>query len=209
MTDFVHTIPADTDWREGGFVYLDCRAQQNPKAFSVFRDFFAANSDFKLVVEIGTSSGGLSLLLKDLCDGIGAKFVTYEINEGLRDELSQRFGFVSRNIDMRVCDIFQPENIRALVSAIQEPGRVLLLCDGGNKVREFNLFAPYLKPQDVIMAHDYAPNGDVFHAEYVDKIWNWHEIDDASTAEVTVAANLENFYPAFPQVAWLCCIKKS
>ena len=33
-------------------------------------------------------------------------------------------------------------------------GKILLYCDNGKKIDEFNTYAKYLKPGDVIMTHD-------------------------------------------------------
>lgn len=50
-------------------------------------------------------------------------------------------------------DVFKPD-VMASIDDIIEENRVLLYCDGGDKPREFKTFAPMLKGNDVIMAHD-------------------------------------------------------
>jgi hypothetical protein len=78
----------------------------------------------------------------------------------------------------------------------------LLLCEGGNKRLEFQVFHKYLKNGDVIMAHDYAPNPVEFISNYKHKIWSWHEFQDSF-------ADFPNLQPymqdTFKDYAW--CIR--
>ena len=80
-----------------------------------------------------------------------------------------------------------------------------MLCDGGDKRREFKTFHKYLKKNDIIMAHDYAPNSEVFKDEYLNKIWNWHEFQD----DFAEYENLEPYLQEiFKNYAWCIRIKK-
>jgi hypothetical protein len=58
---------------------------------------------------------------------------------------------------------------------IQSSGMCFVLCDGGNKEKEFNTFSKFLKPGDVIGAHDWIndriPN---FNPDY----WSWSEVSE-------------------------------
>ena len=49
-----------------------------------------------------------------------------------------------------------------IIDFIQEEGKTIVLCDGGNKIKEFNLLAKYIKSGDIIMAHDYASTDKYF-----------------------------------------------
>jgi hypothetical protein len=140
------------------------------------------------IIEIGTATGGFSILLNFAAN----EFVTYDIKDirfapGLFDVLK---------IDFRMKDCFEYES--EIVALVQKPGTTLLLCDGGNKPKEFRTFAPHLKQGDVIAAHDYSP-GDR-------RIWQWSEItEDVITPEL----GLETFFfDTMKQAAWLCCRKK-
>ena len=88
--------------------------------------------------------------------------------------------------------------------------KCLLLCDGGDKVKEFNIFGKYLTPGSYIMAHDYASNKNNFKEEVKDKIWNWFEIQDSDVQLVMNEYNIikSKYYKQFSSVAWLQCIKK-
>ena len=90
---------------------------------------------------------------------------------------------------------------------IENSGKVLVLCDGGNKVREFNIISDFLKPGDVIMAHDYAPNRQVFENKYKNKLWNWFEIQDRDIQDAVDSNNLKDYHTEFNDVAWVCKTK--
>lgn len=182
--------------------------QQHKNAPAVFSAFFAAHPDIDLVIELGAGAGGFSLLLKDECDKIGAKFITYEHSADLVDQLLADPLFLAKKIDVRCADIYRNPAVSEIVSELTAAKRALLLCDGVNKILEFNLFGHYLNSGSIIMAHDYAPNAHVFNRDYKNKIWNWHEIGDDSVRATVAAAKLVPYYPDFNSVAWLCCIKQ-
>ena len=101
------------EWNgDGGFIYLETKMQQNPNIFPVFKDFFNKNKDIDLVIEIGSAWGSLSMLLKDHSDEIGAKFVTYEIAKDRYNQLMRNRHFAERNIDMRICNIFEEKKYK-------------------------------------------------------------------------------------------------
>lgn len=191
----------------GSFQYCGLKAQQNHNALNVFRAFFAAHPDIDLVLELGTGNGGFAIFLKDECDKLGAKFVTYENDPGrLADHAHEEFA--RRNIDVRQLNILSPEGLQSALAELRASKRAMVLCDGGDKMSEFRLFAPHMRVGDLLMAHDYAPNSTVFNTEYMNKIWNWHETDDSGTIAARTAANLVPYYPDFNSAAWLCTIKE-
>ncbi len=191
----------------GSFSYLGTRIQQNPNVFTIFEEFFSRNQ-FDQVMEIGTGFGGLSMFLKDQSDKMGAKFITFEISEQKKMNLLANIEFVNRNIDIRVGDIFNEDIIETIGDLISQYGRTLILCDGGNKIREFNIFSDFLKSGDVIMAHDFARDGETFEAEIKDTIWNWLEIQERDIRDCCNKNNLEDYFDnKFEEIAWCCKIK--
>ena len=84
----------------------------------------------------------------------------------------------------------------------------MVLCDGGNKVGEFNLLSNYIKEGDFIMAHDYADNRENFDTNFNRKIWNWHEIQDSDINESCLRNNLKSYNKEiFDSVVWVCKTK--
>jgi len=92
-------------------------------------------------IELGTYQGGSALVMADA----GIKVVTYD-NVNLVEEKDNR-------IEYRVADVFEKESeIKALIG---QSGLKMLFCDNGNKKKEINTFAKYLKTGDILVAHDY------------------------------------------------------
>jgi hypothetical protein len=113
------------------------------------------------IVEFGTGDGEFTAMLR-----------------GMGDFMIHTFDIVdcptkTEGVVYHVMNIFENELI---VSGLLKYGRVLLLCDNGNKPREVNTFAKYLKSGDVIMAHDYADDVESFRANQVNNYWDWLEI---------------------------------
>ena len=162
------------------------------KAFDALEDTL---TPFKRIVELGTDYGGLTNLLADHPVSDEATIDTFDIN-GER--------FVSHN-DKITFHHTSFENAFDLISKlISDEGRVLLLCDGGNKRGEFQAFHKFLKVGDVIMGHDYSATQETFINECRGKIWNWHEFQDSY-------ADFPGLEPYFQEVfknyAWCCRIK--
>jgi len=189
--------------------YLTFTAQQNHFAYSAFFDLLNTVKP-KRIIEIGTALGGLTMYLEHICRGINidTEIITYDIHKqnyykDLRDV----------NIDVRIENIFKPdysdlENFE-IVDLIRQDGTTLVLCDGGNKIREFNILSDYLKKSDIIMAHDYAYNHEKFTNEINLKYWNWHEISESDIEESINRNNLKPYLQdTFTKAVWVCKIKE-
>jgi len=168
------------------------------------------------VLEIGTSHGGLTLMMRDVLDEIGldnSHITTYDIYEQsfLKPLLE------SRNVDVKTesmfCDMyrdFKDEAMKRTISEyIQKEGTSIVVCDGGNKASEFRLLAGVIKPNDIIMAHDYAPDSEYFENKMRDKVWNWHEIRDSDISESCERCRLVPYMKERAlEVAWACFKKE-
>lgn len=105
----------------------------------------------KRVIEIGTCKGGMSALLSYVCQSNGAEFITMDVREPLQYNLAPCGRYLNWNCF---------EHVEEIGAWISSEGLTILLCDGGNKVREFNAFSKVLKTGDIIGAHDYMAEGD-------------------------------------------------
>jgi hypothetical protein len=115
------------------------------------KPFIKILNNFDRIIEIGTWKGGFTVFLyinaKSDCE-----LISYEIDPSI-PEIPEEYG-----IDLRIGDCFE-DSYDEIKNLIIEPNKkVLLLCDGGDKVKEVQTFCQYLKPEDVIMCHDYADN---------------------------------------------------
>lgn len=119
----------------------------------------------ELIIEIGTSNGGFTSLLAGHDLSKNATIHTYDINDVKP--------FENTNIVVHRGDIFN--EFDSLKTLIADSGRVFLFCDGGNKPKEFTLFATILKQGDLIFAHDYIVDRATFERDFQGSEWNWHE----------------------------------
>lgn len=156
-------------------IYNNVPIEQHSNVVDVFTTFLSRNTPAR-VIEIGTAFGGLTSLMVDLCPD--AKIFTYDNRPILQTKLPPR-------VTAKAMDAFEVED--EIARLIRAPGQVLLLCDGGNKVREFNTFAKYLKPGDLIMAHDYESG--------ICPEWHWIEIRDADIMETVAQQGLDRCEP--------------
>jgi len=167
------------------------------------------------IVEIGTARGGVTVAMADVLTANNlsdVKIKTFDIMmkshvKNLAKRYSKYIEFYVGNIfNYRENTLTKPEAITDFISPTEVN---LFLCDGGNKISEFNAIAPLLKSGDVIMAHDYAPNPEIRDNEYVNKIWNHWEISDEDIEKAVQDSGLVDYdVEFFKPTAWVCMIKE-
>ncbi len=168
--------------------------------------FLKIIKEFDTIIEIGTFTGAFTKWLdtfkREYCE-----LITFDItadNFKFYDSLNSKFKFV-------VSDCFSDEGRNKIIDKITNGRRVLLLCDGGSKNREFNLFSKYIKESDVIMLHDYK--------ETTEKYWNiasklnWKYVSESSYDEIKNSLMLYGIdrhplYEEFENVFWGAFIKR-
>jgi hypothetical protein len=57
---------------------------------------------------------------------------------------------------------FLKNSLEKIKGILLKSKQCLILCDGGHKNQEFNLFSQFLKSGDIIMLHDYQDNIDEY-----------------------------------------------
>lgn len=145
--------------------YDGIQISQVPSVYYLFsKDWL---SKFDNIVEIGSYNGGLSSYIFDNKKE-GASFVSYDIDTTINSIINEKKRF---DIDFRIGDCFEEKTYNEIKELIQQPGRTLLICDGGDKTKEFNEFSQYLKKDDIIVLHDYADNESEFFA--IRDYWQW------------------------------------
>lgn len=184
-------------------------AQQSHNAYNIFYEFLNEVKP-KRILEIGTALGGFTRFLKIVSDesNLGIDIRSYDIiNLPWYDEIK------NEGIDLRVENIFignfedVPQEIKDFINS---DGLTIVLCDGGYKIGEFNLLSNFIKSGDIIMAHDFAYNQDVFQKEIYEKIWNWCEIMESDIMPAIEKNNLKSYkQEIFKNAAWACKIKES
>jgi cephalosporin hydroxylase len=201
----------------GFHAYKNATILQHDDIQNKLKDLFSQKTPSQ-VLEIGTAAGGLSLMIRETLDEIGlnnSQFRTYDVFDTNRPELKAIIE-TGAKVDLRIKNIFNhaysdllDECVEEIQSFIQQEGTTIVMCDGGSKKNEFNILSRFLKPGDIIMAHDYSPTSEYFEEHINNKIWNWHEIQDSDIQESVSKHNLEPFMQEdFQQVVWVCKIKK-
>lgn len=188
---------------ETSFEYKTIPTQQVKNCFEVFTNFFK-NENIENVIEIGTSYGGLSLFLYEQSLINNFEFKTFDISD--QRLLKSWYGkeipfnyFIGDCFDTLISDE---------IKNILDTKKTLLLCDGGDKKKEFNLFSRYIKDGSFIMAHDYSPDYNYFNENIKNKYWNWCEIRDENIEESFEYVKKSNYYDTFLSISWLHCSKK-
>lgn len=155
------------------------------------------------IIEIGTAKGGFAIFLAQTFKQPIHTFDTMVPvdNIQIRQDVFNKY-----RIEFVLGDVFKHGIIEKIIS---QPRRCLVLCDNGDKIREFRHFAMFLKKNDIIMAHDYAPDGNFFNDEIRGKYWNFFEIGDGHVQDVCDEYGLVPFMQEdFIFALWKICIKK-
>lgn len=180
---------------EGYITYRGLRTMQNQLAFPLI-EALLTRERFRHVIEIGTARGGTTLFLADLADRLQFQLISYDIARHWHNEDLAR-----RNVCvLRSCF---DEDTQLEVAACVSRGKTLVMCDGAEKAREVNTYAPLLAAGDMIMAHDYASDPECFRERVAGTYWDWLEITDDDLA--VPAGRLSKFEEVdLWKAAWGC-----
>lgn len=191
--------------------YKGYTAMQHQNYDVVFSKFLK-EQQFSHILEIGTASGGFTLFLRETLPE--AEVLSYDVNQvPWHDEIRKS------NVDIRIQNIFDDKikgvtEVASLtdeyaINFIKNSKKLLILCDGGNKIAEFNCLSKYMKSGDFIMAHDYSLDVDYFNNNIKNKIWLWCEIIEKDIENSCKIDNLEDYNrDEFQSVVWICKRKK-
>ena len=184
--------------------FMGMAAQQTHEVYEVFYNFLNEVKPVR-ILEIGTALGGFTQFLKWVSEEINhpIDILSYDIyGRSWYDDM------INSGIDVRIEDIFT-DNYQGVkqevIDFIQQDGVTIVLCDGGNKIGEFNVLSNFIKSGDFIMAHDYGENKEVFETKINRKLWNWFEISNDNIEESCVSNNLDYYNKeTFENVVWTC-----
>lgn len=115
-------------------------------------------AQIRSVVEIGVEHGGLAAFLVAYGQYTGLSYLGIDITlNALHPAVRER---TMSALDER--DAWSEGTIMDVARWLtSHPAPALIICDGGDKPKELRLYAPLLRPGDVLIGHDY-------HNEYVD-----------------------------------------
>ena len=144
--------------------YMGGGMSQNWFALPFFEYWFDSNR-FEYIVEFGSQKGCLSTYFANMA-GITESFFfeTYELfpdkswdsrsDEGC-GHWYKKLAEISPYINFFHKDVFS-EGVKAHITENISEFKTMIFCDGGNKIDEFNMYAPILKPGDKIAVHDWG-----------------------------------------------------
>lgn len=187
--------------------YKGLIAQQHPDISRVFIDFLRDIKPSR-VLEIGTAGGGFILFIREALDFLGLSDTTIKsfdiVNQPHYDSLRKN------RIEINIMNLFDSSysflsSMDTIKPYIQKDGTTLVLCDGGNKITEFNAIAPLIKKGDFIMTHDYIDTKENFEKYFYGKIWDWCEIEEKDISLICEQEHLKAYnQDAFMKVVWAC-----
>lgn len=153
-------------------------------------------SEFKTIIEIGFDRGAFSLWLYKNKKNT-TKLVSYDISFGGKE-------VDNSSIDFRQGDCFNNDIVEEIRLLINSKGKTLVLCDGGNKEGEFNLYSQYLKTGDVIMLHDYAHSAEDYESVKYNTGWKTAAESRFSNIQNSIQINnlIPYHYDTFKNVLW-------
>jgi cephalosporin hydroxylase len=128
----------------GACFYNGIITMQHRKAFEVFKSFLSKVRPVR-IIEIGTSHGGLTLFLRHTLNSLGLSdslIRTFDINQFTSNEILKK----EKNLELIHDNIFSIDYLTLINSSyitdfLSDDGPNIILCDGGNKVGEFNLLS--------------------------------------------------------------------
>jgi len=155
----------------------------------------------ELVIEIGTCKGGLSNLLSSCTATYGGRFVTMDIHDGGEKHKYPLYG----DAQFYQWDCF--EHASTIAAMIKNKGLCFLLCDGGNKPKEFDFFSDSIKKGDIIAAHDYFPPD--MELTYSPLYWGWRETHHEALEPAIKRNKLVPFSPDWFKLSAWCVMQKT
>lgn len=188
---------------KGWYDLMGLRMQQHPDALNVLTTFLKMvekNGRPKRIMEIGTGSGGLAVMLAVYCHLESIPFHTIDIEQSRTHEILYKLG-----ADVSVADIWQDPSFTRWKYLAGKPGRTILFCDGGNKKQEVISFSRVMKTGDFILAHDYASS----HSDPGPLEWSHREIIDSHVEGCPIVALWKKYptdqlFQELRRVAWGC-----
>ena len=128
----IYGIPVMHTWQD--LFFLNCILQYYP---------------FDVIVELGTYVGGVTLFF---ALNSNAEVYTFDIRP---EPTSKRYLQIDEVLPIIFCSMdVRSSSTVDFVRGLIDKRRALIYCDDGAKIKEFNLYAPTLKEEDIIMAHD-------------------------------------------------------
>lgn len=159
-------------------------AGHSPYVYDIISDVLAYNP-VTAIIEIGTMYGALSMYLGLWGLRLDIPVVTFDIDQHMSDPVEPVLSAI--DVVRYEMDVFSDRAVDIIKALAQEP--VYLICDGGDKPRELQTFAPLLPTRSVVSVHDWGEEitelrSDVkMHFHKPDE-WNAHAANMATFVKI-------------------------
>ena len=158
----VHAERSEGGWRGFGGIVVERKWSD---IFSI--DVFLTEERPRLIIELGTGSGGFSSYLVTYAHLNGVRFHTFDTHRksGMSKQRNSRaVRFVKRNGGaVHRQDVFDPATVSLIGALLRTSGKAFVYCDNGDKARELRTYAGLLKVGDFIGIHDFS--SEVFESD--------------------------------------------
>lgn len=174
--------------------FFGTRMQQHPTAILRLSRFLQTRKP-KRIIEIGTGAGGLAVLIAGHCFE-RIDFHTIDIERSPEHRKLKALGAC-----VHVGDFWTVLNW--FKKLIAREGQTIIFCDGGNKKQEVASLWSAMKPEDLILAHDYAVKTSCDFS-----LWPHREITDRHLAGLPLDAmrlvDADPIYEELRMIGWGC-----
>jgi len=133
-----------------GLTFAGQKMGHNYRLYSVIDQIMKEYTDIKGIVELGTGRGALTTVLG--LWGIKRDLPVLTID---RKDKHDNAVFEALKITYIKTDLYGDLTKTYVEVFIENHSPLLFICDGGNKIKEFNYWAPRLNPGSIICAHDW------------------------------------------------------
>lgn len=129
--------------------------------------------NYERIIELGTGSGSLTVFMAAHA-AVKSKLLHSFDNKHPSDECLKVMGMLGASF--LKCDIFIDEEF--IGKLIDNDGLTILYCDNGNKPKEMDVFAKYMKRGDIMLIHDYpdeVKDFDIENVKYAHGLDDWNK----------------------------------
>jgi len=132
--------------------FIGYHMQHSYYLYHIIDEIMTENPEIMGIVEIGTGSGALTTVLGLWGISRNIPVLSVDIKNIHDDKVFRALKITYIQLD-EFSDYLISE-VKRFINRVNGP--ILFICDGGNKIREFNFWAPLLKPNSIIAAHDWT-----------------------------------------------------